>query len=93
MAKFAHIGLAAAGALIAASLGGSAGFLIARILVEHIGLAEGPPAGVLLVLLVAILSLLGGVIGFVSRSAGLARSGQTRHETSLAKSSIQSGGQ
>jgi hypothetical protein len=46
----ARIGIATAAALLAAFVGGCIGFLIAKVLMERVGLVEGPPAGVLLVL-------------------------------------------
>jgi uncharacterized integral membrane protein len=60
-----RIVIAAALAVAAAFIGGFIGSNVPRILVEHFGVVEGPPAGVLLVLLVATGILLGGVLGFV----------------------------
>lgn len=59
-----RIGIATALALAAAFIGAFVAFIICRILVEHFGIVEGPPAGVLLVLMVAVGILLGGVVGF-----------------------------
>jgi hypothetical protein len=59
-----RIGVATALGLAAALLGGLIGFGVARIAVEHFEIVEGPPAGVLLVLLVGIGAVLGGVLGF-----------------------------
>ena len=42
----------------------ASGSFFSKILVERFGVVEGPPAGVLLVLLVGVLAVLGGVLGF-----------------------------
>ena len=52
-----------AGGGLGAFLGGCLGFLVARILIESVGVVDGPPAGVLLVLLVLAFGLVGGVLG------------------------------
>ena len=49
----------------AAFLGGCIGFIAARIVVERFAVAEGPPAGVLLVLMVAVLAGVSGIVGFM----------------------------
>ena len=54
-----------AATLVAAFLGGCIGFLVARILAEGVGLVEGPPAGVLLVVSVLSFALLGGALGVI----------------------------
>jgi hypothetical protein len=54
-----------AAGLSAAFLGGCMGFVAARIVVERFAVVEGPPAGVLLVLIVAVLACLTGVVGFI----------------------------
>jgi glycopeptide antibiotics resistance protein len=81
MQSLARVGTATVAALIATLLGGCIGFLIVRILVERIGLVEGPPAGVLLVLSVASLALVGGVLGFIVSFRWLRKQNTDRHES------------
>ena len=65
MKALVRFGISTAAALVAAFFGGCVGFLVARILAEGVGLAEGPSAGVLLVVSVLSFALLGGVRGFI----------------------------
>lgn len=65
MPTLARIGIATATALTAGLVVACIGFLIVRVLVEHLGLVDGPPAAVLLVLVVTILALVGVVLGLV----------------------------
>jgi glycopeptide antibiotics resistance protein len=65
MQTLGRIVVSIAAALIAAFLGGCVGFLVARILAEGLGLVEGPPAGVLLVLSVASFALVSLLLGFI----------------------------
>jgi len=60
-----RIGISMTAGLAAAVVGGCIGFIVSRILVDGVGIVEGPPAGVLLVLLVGFCAVLGGVFGFV----------------------------
>jgi hypothetical protein len=75
MQTLAKIGTATGSAMAAGLLGGCIGFYIVRILVERLGLVEGPPAGVLLVLVVTIFALVGVVLGFVLPFRWLGRQG------------------
>ncbi len=59
-----RIGIATTLGLAAALVGGFIGFIASRTLVEHFAIVEGPPAGVLLVLMVGLAAVLGGVLGF-----------------------------
>lgn len=60
-----RIGIAVAAGLLAAFLGGCIGFIAVPIVVERLAVAEGPPAGVLLVLMIAVLAGVGGIVGFI----------------------------
>ena len=64
MQTISRISIATTAGLAAAFLGGCIGFFTTRILVERFDLVEGPPAGVLLVLMVAVLAVVGGALGF-----------------------------
>lgn len=59
------VGTAAAVGLAAGIFGGVIGFFVARLLVEWLGVVEGPPAGVLLVLLPCSLTVACAFVGFV----------------------------
>lgn len=60
-----NVGTAAAIGLATGICGGVLGFFITRLLVERLGIVEGPPAGVLLVLLVSGLTVVCTFGGFV----------------------------
>jgi hypothetical protein len=59
------VGTAAAIGLGMGISGGVIGYFIARLLVERLAIVEGPPAGVLLVLLPSSLAVLCVFVGFV----------------------------
>jgi glycopeptide antibiotics resistance protein len=64
MQNISRISIATTVGLAAAFLGACIGFIATRILVERFAVVEGPPAGVLLVLLVAVFAIVGGALGF-----------------------------
>jgi len=63
MQGMARTVIVTAAGLISVFLGGLIGFLATRALVEGMELVSGPPATVLLVLLVTSCALVGGVFG------------------------------
>jgi hypothetical protein len=65
MQKLSRVSVALATALAAGFLGARVGFLVVRLVVQRRGAVEGPPAGVLLVLVVAVLALIGAVFGLL----------------------------
>jgi len=76
MQKLNRIGIALATSLAAGFLGACIGFLIVRLVIERLGVVEGPPAGVLLVLVVVILALVSAVVGFALRFRWLSAEGR-----------------
>jgi glycopeptide antibiotics resistance protein len=78
MQAISRIGIAATGGLAAAFLGGCIGFFVTRILVERFAVVEGPPAAVLLVLMVAVLAIVGGLLGFTLALRSLRRHASCR---------------
>ena len=65
MQTLSRIGVATAMALVAFFVGGGIGFLTTWVIVQHTEIVEGPPATVLLVLVVGIFALAGAVLGFL----------------------------
>jgi hypothetical protein len=64
MQTISRISIATTAGLAAAFLGGMYRFFHHQDLVERFDIVEGPPAGVLLVLMVAGLAVVGGTLGF-----------------------------
>jgi hypothetical protein len=59
------IGTAAAAGLATGIVGGVVGYFLVRLLVERLGIVEGPPAGVLLFTLPPVLTAVCAFVGFV----------------------------
>ena len=73
-----EIGTAAAIGLATGISGGVVGFFVVRLLVERFALVEGPPAAVLLVLTVSILTVLCTFAGFIFAFWRLRKAGRKR---------------
>jgi len=59
------VGTAAAIGLATGLVGGVVGYVLVRLLVERLGVVEGPPAGVLLLTLPPFLTAVCAFVGFV----------------------------
>jgi uncharacterized BrkB/YihY/UPF0761 family membrane protein len=73
------VGTAAAIGLVTGIFGGVIGFLVARVLVEHFALVEGPPAGVLVVLLISGCTVACTFVGFILAFWRLRNASRKKH--------------